>query len=89
MIACGAFHHTLLLTPQLNVCEPEGQTAANIAAIPDPPASTTSCTTTTKTKDSGTILLQVVLLRVVGPNGMAVTTYAMLDSRSELTLVDP
>lgn len=35
------------------------------------------------------VLLQVVQLRVVGSNGLAVTTYAMLDSGSEVTLVDP
>ena len=37
----------------------------------------------------GTILLQVVPLCVIGADGLAVTTYAMLDSASEITLVDP
>lgn len=35
------------------------------------------------------VLLQVVQLRVVSGNGLAGTTYAMLDSGSEVTLVDP
>ena len=48
----------------------------------------TSCTTT-GTEDSDTVLLQVVPLRVIGHNGTAVSTYAMLDSGSEITLVDP
>ena len=48
----------------------------------------TSCTTT-GTKNSDTVLLQVVPLRVIGHNGMAVSTYAMLDTGSEITLVDP
>ena len=48
----------------------------------------TSCATT-RTEDSDTVLLQVVPLRVIGHNGTAVSTYAMLDSGSEITLVDP
>ena len=51
-------------------------------------ACTTACTTT-GTEDPGTILLQVVPLRVMGADGLVVTTYAMLDSGSEITLVDP
>ena len=48
----------------------------------------TACTTT-GTEDPGTILLQVVPLRVIGADGLAVTTFAMLDSDSEITLVYP
>ena len=40
-------------------------------------------------QDSDSVLLQVVPLRVFGKRGKVVTTYAMLDSGSEITLVDP
>ena len=39
--------------------------------------------------DSDAVLLQVLPLRVSGKRGKVVTTYAMLDSRSEITLVEP
>ena len=45
--------------------------------------------TTTGTEDSDTALLQVAPLHVIGHNGMAGSTYAMLDSGSKITLVDP
>ena len=50
---------------------------------------TPTSSTTIGAEGSYTVLLQVVPLRVIGHNGMAVSTYAMLDSGSEITLVDP
>ena len=85
---CGAFHHSLLHPTQLHVSISEDHTTDGPTAAVDTTASVSSCTTT-RTEESGTILLQVVPLRVVGPNGLTVTTYAMLDSGSEITLVDP
>ena len=43
----------------------------------------------TTLETSGAILLQVIPVRVIGQNGVATTTYVMLDSGSEISLVDP
>ena len=40
-------------------------------------------------KNLSTVLLQVLPLRVVDGNGSSITTFALLDSGSEVTLVDP
>ena len=40
-------------------------------------------------QNSDAVLLQVFPLRVFGKRGKSVTTYALLDSGSEKTLVDP
>ena len=85
---CGAFHHSLLHPTQLHVSISEDHTTDGPTAAVDTTASVTSCTTT-RTEESGTILLQVAPLRVVGCNRLTVTTHAMLDSGSEITLVDP
>lgn len=85
---CGAFHHSLLHPVQLHIHVSDDRTADDQAEGVDTKTSATSCATA-GAKDSGTILLQVVPLRVVGLNGKTVTTYAMLDSGSEITLVDP
>lgn len=85
---CGAFCHSLLHQTQLHMSVSKNPIADNQDEEVDATASASLCTTT-RTEDSGTILLQVVPVRVVGDNGLAVTTYAMLDSGSEITLVDP
>ena len=85
---CGTFHHSLLHPTQLHISASEKKGSVDSASA----VSTTACTiacTTTATEDPGTILLQVVPLRVMGADGLVVTTYAMLDSGSEITLVDP
>ena len=38
---------------------------------------------------SDAVLLRVVPIRVIGQHGVVTTIYAMLDSGSEITLVDP
>ncbi|XP_068713249.1 uncharacterized protein [Montipora foliosa] len=81
---CGAFHPSLLHPTQLHISASEKTSSVDSASA----VSNTACTTT-GTEDPGTILLQVVPLRVIGADGLVVTTYAMLDSGSEITLVDP
>ena len=83
---CGAFHHSLLHQPQPRH-RPENPTPECQVAAVDTITSNSLCAAT-RTADSG-ILLQVLLLRVVSSNGLAVTTYAMLDSGSDVILVDP
>ena len=85
---CGAFHHSLLHQTQLHISVPETPGSVDSAAAVDTTTSAILCATT-RTEDPGTILLQVVPLRVIGADGLAVTTYAMLDCGSEITLVDP
>lgn len=50
---------------------------------------TAATNATTGTEDLTTVLLQVLPLRVVDCNGSSITTFALLDSASEVTLVDP
>ncbi|XP_015751232.1 PREDICTED: uncharacterized protein LOC107331194 [Acropora digitifera] len=85
---CGAFQHSLLHPTQLHISASEKKGSVDSASAVSTTACTTACTTT-GTEDPGTILLQVVPLRVMGADGLVVTTYAMLDSGSEITLVDP
>ena len=85
---CGAFHHSLLHPTQLHISASEKKGSVDSASAVSTTACTTACTTT-GTEDPGTILLQVVPLRVMGADGLVVTNYAMLDSGSEITLVDP
>lgn len=85
---CGAFHHSLLHPTQLHISASEKKGSADLASAVSTTACTTACTTTGN-EDPGTILLQVVPLRVMGADGLVVASYAMLDSGSEITLVDP
>lgn len=84
---CRAFHHSLLhqTQPQQRL---ENSTSEDQAAAVDATTSTPVCATAGR-EDSETVLLQDVPLRVVGSNGLAVTTYAMLDSGSEVTPCGP
>lgn len=87
-MGCGAFHHSLLHPTQFHVSVSEDHMPDARSTEVENVTAATSCTTT-GTEDSDTVLLQVVPLRVVGNDGLAVRTYAMLDSGSEITLVDP
>lgn len=87
-MGCGAFHHSLLHPTQLHVRMSEDNVSDDSCTAANNVTAATSCTTT-GTEGSDTVLLQVVPLRVIGHNGMTVSTYAMLDSGSEITLVDP
>ena len=81
-------HITHFFTPVSHVHMSEDHVADDPSTAANNVTAATSCTTT-GTEDSDTVLLQVVPLRVIGHNGMAVSTYVMLDSGSEITLVDP
>ena len=96
----GKRHHTLLHFSSSN---PERNSAhrvnhiENIAIhdVPvarpsqdDPPAPSSGCTTTTMVRPSE-VLLQIVPLKVIGNNGTAVTTYGLIDSGSDVTMIDP
>ena len=77
---CGALHHTLLHKPE-SLKETAEEKDKNIE-LP----TVTSSTATSKAPHA--VLLRVIPVRVIGERQVA-TTYAMLDSGSEITLVDP
>lgn len=81
VMECGAFHPSLLHPHQFHVHMSEDHVADDPSTSVNNVITATSCITT-GTEDSDTVLLQVVPLRVIGHNGMAVSTYAMLDSGS-------
>lgn len=81
---CGASHHTLLHIPNQQKKESNQDSAQKDGS--DLQAGSVN---TALLQDSDSVLLQVVPLRVFGKRGKVVTTYAMLDSGSEITLVDP
>ncbi|CAB4009683.1 Hypothetical predicted protein [Paramuricea clavata] len=76
---CGALHHTLLHKPE-SLKETAEEKDKNIE-LP----TVTSSTATSKATHA--VLLRVIPVRVIGERQVA-TTYAMLDSGSEITLVD-
>ena len=80
---CGASHHTLLHMPNQQKKESDKNSAQMDGCTQVKPVNTAF------QEDSDSVLLQVVPLRVLGEQGKVVTTYAMLDSGSEITLVDP
>ena len=80
---CGLSHHTLLHKPKLPVKKKDEDDGYKRGDIPN----ARNNTTTLETSDA--VLLQVVPVRVIGHHGAATTTFAMLDSGSEITLVDP
>ncbi len=76
---CVLSHHTLLHKPKSPVDKKEGECGDILNARNN----------ATTLEIPGTVLLQVIPVRVIGRHGAATTTYAMLDSGSEITLVDP
>ena len=97
---CGKRHHTLLHFSSSNLERNSAHQANHIenTAIHDvsvarpsqvePPAPSSGCTTTTMARPSE-VLLQIVPLKVIGNNGTAVTTYGLIDSGSDVTMIDP
>ena len=54
----------------------------------DLPVPSSGCATATMVRPSE-ILLQIVPLKVIGNNGTTVTTYGLIDSGSDVTMIDP
>ncbi|CAB4023186.1 Hypothetical predicted protein [Paramuricea clavata] len=81
---CGASHHTLLHIPNQQKKESNQDSSQKDGS--DLQAGSVN---TAFLQYSDAVLLQVVPLRVFGKRGKVVTVSAMLDSGSEITLVDP
>ena len=95
---CGKPHHTLLHlsrpSPERNVVHQANNVeTAVIPALPMAPpdgrnAPSSTCATATMA-ESSEILLQIVPLKVIGNNERSITTYGLVDSGSDVTMIDP
>ena len=85
---CGKPHHTLLhLTEPLRKQElPQEDNHTNVTSSDDFPSESCSAAIATESLE---VLLQVVPLKVIGKNGKAITTYGLIDSGSDITMIDP
>ncbi|XP_044175961.1 uncharacterized protein LOC114968359 [Acropora millepora] len=93
---CGKPHHSLLHQSNLSLSRPDHRShlteGTSTPAIPtgslsDPSEPTASVNTSVA--QSPEIFLQVIPLKVIGKNGRHTTTYALIDSASDVTLIDP
>ncbi|XP_068750831.1 uncharacterized protein [Montipora capricornis] len=91
---CGRPHHSLL--HQSSLSRPDHQShlteSTSTPAIPtsslsDPSVPTASVNTSVA--EPLEIFLQIIPLKVIGKNGRHTTTYALIDSASDVTLIDP
>ena len=81
---CGVQHHTLLHIQKRPKEENDDKSGKE-----DGPGKQANSVNISLLENLDAVLLQVVPLHVFGKRGKSVTTYAMLDSGSEITLVDP
>lgn len=91
---CGKAHHTLLhfIEPKQEVAQ--GAVNQNNEVNQDlTPDQGTSCNTSTcpisAPADSSDVLLQVIPVRVISNAGCEITTYGLIDSGSDITMIDP
>ena len=66
-----------MVIPTVPMALPDGQNAAS-----------STCATAT-TAESSEILLQIIPLKIIGNNGRSITTYGLVDSGSDVTMIDP
>ncbi|XP_026328071.1 uncharacterized protein LOC113236280, partial [Hyposmocoma kahamanoa] len=74
---CDSPHHALLHTQRKPVSKPE-----------TPKVETVLNTSVLVKENSGSVLLKVCPVSVIGPNGQRANTYALLDEGSTVTLID-
>ena len=95
---CGKAHHTLLHllrpSPERNVVHQANNVETMVTptvpmAPPDGQNATSSTCATATTAESSEILLQIIPLKVIGNNGRSITTYGLVDSGSDVTMIDP
>ncbi|XP_026331715.1 uncharacterized protein LOC113239063 [Hyposmocoma kahamanoa] len=75
--SCDSPHHALLHTQRKPVSKPE-----------TPKVETVLNTSVLVKENSGSVLLKVCPVSVIGPNGQRANTYALLDEGSTVTLID-
>ena len=95
---CGRPHHTLLhlsrpshernVVHQTNNVEAAEGPAVSLDPSDGQNATPIVCATAT-TVESSEILLQIIPLKIIGDNGRSITTYDLVDSGSDVTMIDP
>ena len=73
---------------QSNSVEAAVVTAVPLAS-PDCQNAPPSVSATATMAESSEILLQIILLKVIGDNGRTITTYGLVDSGSDVTMINP
>ena len=95
---CGKPHHTLLHLPRLsherNVVHQANNVEATVVpavplAPPDCQNAPPSASATATMAEFSEILLQIIPLKVIGDNGQSITTYGLVDSGSDVIMIDP
>ena len=94
---CGKSHHTLLHQPSSTRGNADHQTnnteITDIPAIATPlpsvqGAPSSTCATAT-VAESSEIFLQIIPLRIIDNDGRQTTTYGLINSGSDVTMIDP
>ena len=97
-LECGKPHHTLLHlprpSPERNVVHQANNVETMVIptvpmAPPDGQNATSSTCATATMAESSEIPLQIIRLKVIGNNGRSITTYGLVDSGSDVTMIDP
>ena len=87
---CGKAHHTLLhfAEPKQNVNQEtvDQNIGVNQNSVPD---QGTLCTVSSAASDSCDVFLQVIPVKVISNSGNQITTYGLIDSDSDITMIDP
>ena len=94
---CGKSHHTLLHQPSSTRGNADHQTKnteiTDISAITTPLPSVqgapSSTWDTATVAESSEIFLQIIPLRITGNDGRRTTTYGLIDSGSDVPMIDP
>ena len=88
---CGKPHHTLLRLPRLSHERNVVHQANNVEAtvVPAVPLAPPDCQNAPPSVSATAILLQIIPLKVIGDNGKSITTYGLVDSGSDVTMIDP
>ena len=93
---CGKAHHSMLHFPESNdskrreTSQPETKQAVNNSVNTSAPSHTsTTGTNLTVAVDDQDIMLQVLPVKIVNDESDVITTYCLIDSGSDVTLIDP
>ena len=95
---CGKTLHTLLHlsrpSHERNVAHQDNNIEAAVVpavplASPDCEGAPLSVSATATMVESSEILLQIIPLKVIGDKGKSITTYGLVDSGSDVTMIDP
>lgn len=87
---CNKPHHTLLHFPEKRDTEGASATApSQETSTTHPETATGESFSISSSSDPCEVLLQVIPLKVISNNGDSVTTYGLLDTGSDISMIDP